>query len=116
PLVTDSQKIAEKLAGDLSNLIKNGNLTEDTLSEISGRIEKAKIDHPSGNSAAQTINQFYKQTQNYIGAAIDAIQAGKPAKENYKLFEIQMKNGKTCLIPVDCKRASEEIKRLGYSK
>ena len=115
PLVTDSAKTAEKLAAELSDLIENG-LNEDKLSEISGRIEKAKIDHPSGNSAAQTINQFYKQAQNDIDAAIKAIQAGKPAKPDFKLFEIQMKNGKTCLIPADCKLASEAIQRWEQSK
>jgi hypothetical protein len=115
PLVTDSAKRAEKLAADLKDLIENGQLTEDTLSEISGRIEKAKIDHPSCNSAAQTINHFYKQAQNDIDAAIKALQAGKP-KPDFKLFEIQMRNGKTCLIPADCKLASEAIEHWGYSK
>ena len=89
---------------------------EASLSLISDAISNAIIPDASHVQAAVAINSFYSKAKKYVDLAITAIQAGKPPKQDFKLFEIQMKDGKTCLIPADCKLASEEIKRLGYSK
>jgi hypothetical protein len=83
---------------------------EASLSLISGAISNAIIADASHVEAAVAINSFYSKAKKNVDSAITLIQAGKPAKQDFRLFEIQMKNGKTCLIPADCKRASEAIK------
>jgi hypothetical protein len=89
---------------------------EASLSLISDAISNAIIADASHVEAAVAINSFYSKAKKNVDSAITVIQAGKPAKQDFKLFEIQMKNGKTCLIPADCKLASEAIKQWGYSK
>jgi hypothetical protein len=89
---------------------------EASLSLISDAISNAIIPDASHVEAAVAINSFYSNAKKNVDLAIAKIQAGKPAKQDFKLFEIQMKNGKTCLIPADCKLASEAIEHWGYSK
>jgi hypothetical protein len=89
---------------------------EATLSLISDAISNAVIADASHVEAAVAINSFYSNAKKNVDSAIALIQARKPAKQDFKLFEIQMKDGKTCLIPADCELASEAIRHWGYSK
>ena len=74
---------------------------EANLSTISHAISNAIILDASHVQAAVAINSFYSKAKENVDLAITAIQAGKPAKPDFKLFEIQMKNRKTCLIPAE---------------
>jgi len=89
---------------------------ETALSTISEGIKKAVIPDAAYVDAAVAINSYYNNAKNYVDAAIGALAAGAPAKPGFKLFEIQMKDGKTYLIPADCKLASHAMQQWGYSK
>jgi hypothetical protein len=107
------QKISDalKLKPQLEQMI--GNYTEDGLIAVSKGIASLKFQTPQGKLQSD-VNEDLDRAKGSIDEAIDALNPASSKK--VRLFEIQMKDGKTCLIPVDCNLSSEEIKRLGYSK
>lgn len=86
------------------------------LLEIAGEIKSALIPDPSHVDAAVTINSCYDKAKKHVDAAINSIRAGKPPKQDFKLFEIKMEAGITRLIPADVRLASAVIKQWEYAK
>jgi hypothetical protein len=89
---------------------------EEALSKISESIKNAAIPDATYVDAAVTINSYYDKAKKNVDLAIKVVQAGKPAKPDFKLFEIRMEAGKTRLLQADTTLAAAAIKDWSYNK
>jgi hypothetical protein len=98
--VRDCAIRAETFKTQLTELINNGNLKEEILSEISTAIEKSKIDRAEADTPHGQVNYHFKQAKDRIDEAIRALKEAAPKGPDFRLYEIKVKDGKTELVRV----------------
>jgi hypothetical protein len=84
---------------------------EESLSRLSESIKNAEIPAPGGVAVAVAINSYYENAKINVDSAIKALKVARPPKPDFRLFEIQMQDGKTTLIPADTHLATEAIRK-----